>query len=251
MPEMQLEIYKMKREDFDTDEEYVEFRRLANLRNKKYYSKLEVKLRKKKYKLEYSKLPHVKEAEKKMRETEHYKKRMKMWREQNEEKIIEYRNKPKNKINKKISDKKYYKRRRKNKSLVQKDRARLGKYRKEHPEKKKKAYKKYLNSEKGKMNYRFHNQRRLALLRKQSFEINNKDIEKIYERDSVCVYCESNNRLEIDHVIALSCGGDTTVDNLVISCKKCNCSKGNKEVTEWCQTKNIKLPKIVQTLLNN
>jgi len=246
---MQLEICKMKREDFDTDEEYIEFRRLANLRNKKYYSKSEVKEKRKEYKKKYDKQPHVREANKKRRQTEHYKQRMKRWLEENKERLAAYRKAPERKIKKSISGKKYYLKRKKNKDLVEKDRKRGEKYRLEHPEKKKEHYRKYLHSEKGKMNYRYHNQRRLALLKERRFEITNEDLKKIYMRDVACVYCGSNVRLEIDHIVPLSKGGHTIYYNLVVSCKKCNCSKSGKDVIIWCKEKNIPVPSIIHKLL--
>ena len=118
----------MKREDFNTEEEYLIFRKKANERNKKYYSKPEVKIKRAKYKKIHDQLPHVKEAGKKRRETPHNKARMKKWREDNKEHLKEYFNRPENKLKKAASDKKfrqkYYKR-----PEVQK---RLIKYRKKY-----------------------------------------------------------------------------------------------------------------------
>lgn len=59
--------------------------------------------------------------------------------------------------------------------------------------------------------------------------------EKIKKRDDytccICgnsVYKEPNLLLEIDHIIPISKGGQTTEDNLQTLCWKCNRSKGNK-----------------------
>jgi hypothetical protein len=48
-----------------------------------------------------------------------------------------------------------------------------------------------------------------------------------------CVYCGSNEELSTDHLIPKNRGGDDSADNLVLSCKKCNSSKGDKGVFEW------------------
>jgi hypothetical protein len=43
----------------------------------------------------------------------------------------------------------------------------------------------------------------------------------------LCAYCQSAERLmgisfEIDHIVPLAAGGDTTLDNLCLSCPNCN-----------------------------
>jgi len=48
-----------------------------------------------------------------------------------------------------------------------------------------------------------------------------------------CVYCKKKSiPLEIDHIIPRSRGGTNRVDNLTITCKKCNLKKGNKLTSE-------------------
>src|SRR5436305_11546482 len=37
-----------------------------------------------------------------------------------------------------------------------------------------------------------------------------------------CVYCGSTEELQIDHIIPVSRGGATTLDNLEVLCKHCN-----------------------------
>jgi hypothetical protein len=56
----------------------------------------------------------------------------------------------------------------------------------------------------------------------------------VLERDGyTCAYCGSENRLHVDHRIALSRGGSNSFDNLVTCCGPCNWSKGSKLLTEW------------------
>ena len=57
----------------------------------------------------------------------------------------------------------------------------------------------------------------------------------VFRRDGfVCTYCKaSNRRLECDHVVPLSRGGLSTLDNLTTACKPCNRQKGAKSLQEW------------------
>ena len=44
-----------------------------------------------------------------------------------------------------------------------------------------------------------------------------------------CVYCDedlTDSEIHLDHVIPESRGGTTTYDNLQVTCRKCNTSKG-------------------------
>lgn len=48
-----------------------------------------------------------------------------------------------------------------------------------------------------------------------------------------CVFCGSTQDLTTDHLIPINRGGDDSADNLVLSCKTCNSSRGDKGVFEW------------------
>jgi len=48
-----------------------------------------------------------------------------------------------------------------------------------------------------------------------------------------CVYCGLKEDFSTDHLISPKRGGDDSSDNLVLACKKCNSSKGEKGVFEW------------------
>ena len=57
----------------------------------------------------------------------------------------------------------------------------------------------------------------------------------IYRRDNwCCVYCLSYGEdLQLDHIVPRSKGGGNEPSNLVTSCKSCNCSKNNSDLSEW------------------
>jgi 5-methylcytosine-specific restriction endonuclease McrA len=49
----------------------------------------------------------------------------------------------------------------------------------------------------------------------------------VWNRDMAkCVKCESNERLEFDHVIPLAMGGNNSERNLQLLCERCNRRKG-------------------------
>ena len=48
-----------------------------------------------------------------------------------------------------------------------------------------------------------------------------------------CCYCGKELPLEMEHLIALSKGGEYTSNNIIPSCKSCNCSKNNKDFFIW------------------
>ncbi|WP_370531392.1 HNH endonuclease [Nakamurella sp. PAMC28650] len=50
----------------------------------------------------------------------------------------------------------------------------------------------------------------------------------VWARDrGACAHCGAGTALEFDHVIPLSRGGATTVNNLQILCQPCNSRKSN------------------------
>ena len=48
-----------------------------------------------------------------------------------------------------------------------------------------------------------------------------------------CSYCGEERALEMDHVIPVSKGGITEVDNIVPACRSCNARKSNKDLEVW------------------
>jgi 5-methylcytosine-specific restriction endonuclease McrA len=77
----------------------------------------------------------------------------------------------------------------------------------------------------------------------------------IYKRDNhTCQYCESTQRLTIDHVIPKCRGGEDTWENLVVACSSCNTKKGNT-LLEQTNMRLIRKPRApynkMQFLLND
>lgn len=232
-------------------EEYKEFRRKANERNKKYYSKPEVKARKKiyakKYRLENKE--KISEYGRIIRARPETQERMRKWKSEHKEDIKEYYQKPEVKARKRISDKKYYKKRRSNPEKVRIDIQRQREFRKDNLERVRGYNQKYYTSPKGIINYTHHNHRRLAIIKDRPCDLCDDNIRIMFSRDKVCVYCGSPKKLELDHIIPLKLGGNSLFTNFVIACKKCNTSKSGRDVFYWCKLKGMEVPKIVLELL--
>lgn len=63
------------------------------------------------------------------------------------------------------------------------------------------------------------------------YYISDKEYKKIYS--SPCFYCGSTERIEADHIIPVSRGGNTSIGNLISCCRSCNAKKSNMLITEW------------------
>lgn len=62
---------------------------------------------------------------------------------------------------------------------------------------------------------------------------------KVNAANGICVYCGlSAPRLEIDHIEAISAGGDSSLDNLMPCCRFCNASKSDKDHADWLADKH-------------
>lgn len=60
---------------------------------------------------------------------------------------------------------------------------------------------------------------------------------RVIERDGLrCVYCDDdleNSEIHLDHVIPESRGGETSYNNLQVTCRKCNLAKGVLTETDF------------------
>ena len=75
-----------------------------------------------------------------------------------------------------------------------------------------------------------------AICRVERGKVSNKMRFSIYERDGYrCCKCGASDafvKLEIDHIVPISKGGQSTYDNLQTLCHKCNVEKGNR-IDHW------------------
>ena len=54
--------------------------------------------------------------------------------------------------------------------------------------------------------------------------------------DGSCAYCGKEKDLEQEHFVPLSKGGQYAYCNIIPACKTCNCSKHDKDFSEWYPT---------------
>jgi hypothetical protein len=76
---------------------------------------------------------------------------------------------------------------------------------------------------------------RFKKLRDSRITISNtiREWEREQELPHQCVFCNTQNNLTTDHLIPRGRGGDDSSDNLVLACKSCNSSRGDRGVFEW------------------
>ena len=75
---------------------------------------------------------------------------------------------------------------------------------------------------------------------------------RIIERDGLhCVYCDedlSSAEIHMDHVIPESRDGETTYNNLQVTCRKCNLAKGTLSEEEFTQRLRTRAMNILNRL---
>lgn len=237
-----------------TPEEYIEFRKTANERNRKYYSKPDVKAARKAYKQVY---------EKKNKDRINFlnrerRKRLKplglLWSQKYPDKIKAYRQTKEFKLRKREQDKRWRDKNKEKLILKRADPEFRAKKKiiynknKEHLRELRRAYYK---TERGILSYKRRNHIKLAIRKDRPTDLTREKIKELFERDKVCVYCGNSEKLEIDHVVPLDKGGSCMFNNLVIACAKCNRSKSGRDVIYWCNLEGIEIPKIVLEILKN
>ena len=84
---------------------------------------------------------------------------------------------------------------------------------------------------------------------KESKKLTDQDIREIGNRDKNCVYCNDKENLTFDHIIPVSKGGKSELNNLVLACRNCNLSKNKSDVFQWCKRRGIEVPNIIFKLL--
>jgi hypothetical protein len=65
------------------------------------------------------------------------------------------------------------------------------------------------------------------------FDCYKKDLIETAQFTDGCHYCNSDEDLTIDHIIATSKGGKDIPSNLTVACRSCNSSKGNRPYNDF------------------
>lgn len=173
-------------------------------------------------------------------------KKHKTYKEKNKDKIQidnkKYKEENKDKI--KLSNKKYHKNNIERYRNIQKkydqkleNKEKKIKYNKKHKEERQKYHVKY--DEKYRKEHpeqcKIHTHKRRTKIKGNGGSYTIEEIKKLRkESKGICPgwnrepHYVGEENLEIDHIIPISKGGNSNIENIQLLCKSCNCSKGNK-----------------------
>lgn len=77
-------------------------------------------------------------------------------------------------------------------------------------------------------------QRRRALkLSNGENDLTGRQIKWLFEQISYCVLCKTSENLTLEHIVALSKGGDHTLKNCTVLCHSCNSSVNSRDLREF------------------
>lgn len=68
--------------------------------------------------------------------------------------------------------------------------------------------------------------------------------------DYRCAYCSAEAELTLDHVVAISKGGQHNILNIVPACKHCNSSKGANDMEEWYRSRSYFTEACLQRIIH-
>jgi hypothetical protein len=71
-------------------------------------------------------------------------------------------------------------------------------------------------------------------IREETMKLNGSVKRRVFNRDGrACVMCGVSEKLCVDHILPVSRGGFTVLDNLQVLCEKCNLQKSNMTMAEF------------------
>ena len=127
-------------------------------------------------------------------------------------------------------------------------------YYRKHRERELEDLKRYRQTERGKylhgLNAKRYSYSKRAKIKEAKIYPLKQDLEFVKKRDKVCVYCGSNKNLTYDHIMPLNKGGTNSRLNFVLACNKCNASRRDEEIFNWCKKRGILVPAIILELLD-
>ena len=71
---------------------------------------------------------------------------------------------------------------------------------------------------------------------------------RLIQDSESCAYCGATGSMQWEHIVPKSRGGPDTIDNMVLSCAKCNREKAAKNPIEWYDSRGLHrkhIPRIV------
>ena len=154
----------------------------------------------------------------------------KEYRRNNSDKIKEYSKEHYEKNKEKIREQK--------KKYREENKIKIKEYRQKNREAISKRNSIYRQTEDYKISKRNSSHKRRAIIK--SGNINTIELKELLNNTKHCYWCNkklNENKIQIDHYMPLSKGGTHTIDNIVISCPKCNLTKNAKDPYEFALSK--------------
>ena len=107
------------------------------------------------------------------------------------------------------------------------------KYHKENPEVQRRATSKWCKNHRDAANLYNHN-RRVKMYNSGGDGISIKQREELMSSYlNRCAYCGKTGKLEIDHIVPISNGGEHSINNAVPACRHCNSVKNNRSLLQF------------------
>ena len=107
-------------------------------------------------------------------------------------------------------------------------------YRVKNKERIREYHKRYRQTEDCKISKRNSNHKRRAIVK--SGNINTSELKELFSNTKRCYWCNkklNKKKIQVDHYVPLSKGGEHLIDNIVLTCPHCNMSKHDKDPLEY------------------
>ena len=166
----------------------------------------------------------------------------KKWMKDNKEKILEYRKNYRKTEKSKEYQREYIKSEKSKEyqreyQQSEKYKQSRKKYREKNKEKLNNLNILWRKTDKGKASIIASSSKRRAI--KRDGNVTSEQVLELKKNAKVCYWCKcdlKNVKVHIDHIFPLSKGGQHTINNLVVSCSKCNLSKSAKDPLEFANS---------------
>lgn len=111
-----------------------------------------------------------------------------------------------------------------------KNRERILQQKRESYQRNKETYKLYWKTPKARHQAKIQKYKNRSILKSLKHHSNKEWLDLLKQYDGKCVDCGTKEKIEKDHVIPLSKGGNDLIKNILPRCRICNARKGNKVI---------------------
>lgn len=130
--------------------------------------------------------------------------------------------------------------------------SKVAQYNREHKEEISERRAVYRKSERSKaINKAAHHKRRIAKLENGGSFSADEWINVCVEFGGICAYCGKEAKLTADHIVPVSKGGASNINNIVPVCQSCNSSKHNYDLDAWYPQQPFFMPERYNKVLQH